>query len=95
MLKTKGALFLSFILFCLIPVKATQLPVKAYSALPVMSMVRLSPNGDRIAYRAVQNEDDYLIVKDIATGKIIGGFILGDINPSHAYFVDQNRVVLM
>ena len=95
MLKTKGALFLSFILFCLIPAKATQLPVKAYSALPVMSMVRLSPNGDRIAYRAVQNEDDYLIVKNIATGKIIGGFILGDINPSHAYFVDQNRVVLI
>ncbi|MEL0037230.1 MAG: prolyl oligopeptidase family serine peptidase, partial [Gammaproteobacteria bacterium] len=95
MLKKQSPLSLLLLLLCLSPIKASELPIEAYSALPVMSMVRISPEGNRIAYRAVRSEEDYLVIKDIASDKIVGGLMLGDINPSHAYFVDQDRVIMI
>ena len=81
MLKKQSPLSLLLLLLCLSTIKASELPIEAYSALPVMSMVRISPNGDRIAYRAVRSDEDYLVIKDIASDKIVGGLMLGDINP--------------
>ena len=57
----KCYLYLALIFLIFSPLKAAQLPVEAYSSLPVMSMVRISPDGGRIAFRAVRNEEDYLI----------------------------------
>jgi len=58
-------------------------------------MVRLSPNGDRIAYRTVIKEEDYLLIKDLKSGAMIGGIIIRGINPSHAYFVGQDKIILI
>ncbi len=76
-------------------IKASDLPLEAFSDMPLISLVRISPDGDRIAYRSLVDNEDYLLIREIFTGKILGGFVVGDINPSHAYFVNQDKLILI
>ncbi len=91
---------IKFILLLIISIMSNQegfaeeLPIEAYSALPSMSLVTISPEGDRFAYRAVVNDADVMLVRDIKSGEMIGGFKLGDINPYDAYFASQDKLIL-
>ena len=89
------SLSLLFSLCLSIQHNAGELPLEAFSDMPVISLVRISPDGDRIAYRALVNNQDYLLIREIATGQVLGGFVVGDINPSHAYFVSQDKLILI
>ncbi len=73
---------------------APKLPIESYANLPRFSMADLSPSSERILFRMVEDDKDYLIIKNLADNKVIGGVNLGDINPSSAFFIDEDRVVL-
>ncbi|MFY8274921.1 alpha/beta hydrolase family protein [Pseudoalteromonas sp. SSDWG2] len=70
------------------------LPVDVYADLPKFSMARLSPSGQRILFRAVDGDKDIMMIKELSTGKLVGGVVLGEVNPSGAFFIDEDRVIL-
>ncbi|MBA6417120.1 S9 family peptidase [Colwellia sp. 6M3] len=65
-----------------------------YANNPEISLMTLSPDGSRIAYRTFQNDREVLLVKEIATGKTLGGTALSGIDAKSAYFIDNFRVIL-
>jgi dipeptidyl aminopeptidase/acylaminoacyl peptidase len=67
----KQVLLLLFILFSFSAVSAqnASLPIESFAALKRFSNVKLSPNGENIAYITNMKGELYLIVKDLATGK--------------------------
>ncbi|WP_017446983.1 alpha/beta hydrolase family protein [Gayadomonas joobiniege] len=76
-------------------VAANTPPVSAYSYLPETSMVRLSPSAKYISFRYVKNDDNFILVKDLKTGKVVGGINIGELNPKNAYFIDDNQILLV
>ncbi|MCU4675048.1 prolyl oligopeptidase family serine peptidase [Catenovulum sp. 2E275] len=69
------------------------LPLEAYAALPEASLVRISPDGNRIAYRYVQSNKDYLVVMDLKLGKLIRAVDIKNIEPYHIFFIDNDRLI--
>ena len=70
-------------------------PLEAYGALPTVGMMAISPSGDKVAYRRTEDTEDFMVVFDFTQGKIIGGVDLSNIRPSHMYFVDEKRIILV
>lgn len=70
------------------------LPIEAYGALPEVSMVRISPNGERIALRYAKNEQDLLVIKELKTGNTLGGVALNKNMANSLYFIDESRVII-
>lgn len=56
-------------LFLCVPAAAAPPPASAFAALPEMSMVRLSPNGQRVAWANDPGGTPLVVVFDLATGK--------------------------
>jgi dipeptidyl aminopeptidase/acylaminoacyl peptidase len=71
-----------------------QLPLNAYSKLPEISMMRISPDGSQLAYRSNNGKQDVFVVKDAKTGKIQGAINVTSIDPKHAYFIDNEKIIL-
>lgn len=69
-------------------------PLDVYANNPEISLMTISPDGTRIAYKTVQQDRKILVVKDVATGKTLGGAVLEGINAQYAYFIDNFRVIL-
>ncbi len=69
-------------------------PLDSYAALPEASMMSISPDGSRYAYRYTKGDKDYLVTKDIKTDKIIGSIKLSEIDPHGVYFLDKDRLIL-
>lgn len=65
-----------------------------YANNPVISLMTISPDGTRIAYKTIQNDRDVLLIKEIKTGNTLGGAVLKGINAKNAYFIDNFRVIL-
>ena len=61
---------------------------------PEISLMTLSPDGSRIAFKTFQNEQEVLLIKDIASGQTLGGTALSGIDVKVAYFIDNFRVIL-
>jgi dipeptidyl aminopeptidase/acylaminoacyl peptidase len=70
------------------------LPLEAYAQYPEISLMTISPDGTRIAYRALQDDREILLIKEIETGKTLGGAVLSGIDAKSAYFIDNFRVIL-
>ncbi len=69
-------------------------PLELYANNPEISLMTMSPDGTRIAYKTIQNDRNILVIKDIATGKTLGGLALDGINAQEAYFIDNFRVIM-
>lgn len=70
-------------------------PLEAYGSLPLISSMALSPGGDRVAYRLTQGDRDYVLVRDLEAGKVIGGADVSAVKPRDLYFVGEDRVLLI
>ncbi|WP_198147267.1 alpha/beta hydrolase family protein [Gilvimarinus polysaccharolyticus] len=84
------------------PAMAETLPVPTpdsialqYGALPGTSMLVVSPNGELIAFRKVQESNDLLIVYSLAEGKMVAGAQVAEINPHDLYFINDDYLVLV
>jgi len=74
---------------------ATELNYADYANLPALSLVEISPSGERLAYRSVKGDKDMLIIIDINTKKIINAIEVGSVNPYRISFVTDDRLILM
>ena len=69
-MKTRIATWLAAgVLFLSIEAMSAPPPASAFAALPEMSMVRLSPNGQRVAWANDPGGSPLVVVFDLATGK--------------------------
>lgn len=70
-------------------------PLEAYGALPDVSSIAISPNGELIAYRRTSGDVDALIVIDIERMEVLGGIDVEDVKPRRAMFIDDDTLVLI
>ena len=68
-------------------------PLEAYTKLPALEQPRLSPNGDRLAYIAVVNDNRRLGVQTL-TGQSLGTVPLGDQKVRSIRWVDEDHVLV-
>lgn len=73
---------------------ASEVPLEAYGRLPTISMMALSPDGTRIAYRRTADGTDALIVQSLADASLVGGAQVSEINPRRITFLDDDHVLL-
>jgi len=71
------------------------LPIEVYGALPDVSMMVISPSGEKIAFRQTGQGKDYLIVYNLADKKLLGTVDMSNIKPSNVYFIDEQRLILV
>ncbi|WGL18397.1 prolyl oligopeptidase family serine peptidase [Microbulbifer bruguierae] len=71
--------------------------VRDYGVLPKVSMMALSPDGDKIAYRIAEGERDMIVVYDLARGKHKAGLNLADsdINMHGLYFATDDELIII
>ncbi len=69
------------------------LPLEVYSEMPSKSLIRISPNGKLVAYRLTEKEKDLFVIVDLKKRKIIRAFDVSEINPQHAYFINDNQLI--
>ena len=70
-------------------------PLESYGNLPVISHMALSPDGTRVAFRHVQGDKDFVFVREIGTGKLVGGADVSEVKPRYLYFLDDQTVLLV
>jgi len=88
-------LFFIIYLSSLFAVAENKLPsLDVYANNHEISLMTISPDGTRIAYKTIKNDREILIVKDIATGKTLGGVALDGMNAQETYFIDDFRVIM-
>ncbi len=70
------------------------LPIESYANQAEISMLRISPSGKNLALRYTKDRRDLILIKDITTGKNLGGANIDNINPQDIYFIDEKRLIL-
>ncbi|WP_066968288.1 S9 family peptidase [Microbulbifer sp. Q7] len=72
------------------------LTAKDYGVLPQVSMLTVSPSGDRIAYR-VTNEAgvDVAVVMSLSEQKRLNALNLSEITPKSMYFANEDELILV
>lgn len=68
--------------------------IEDYAALPAVSMMAISPSGDRLAFRRISDDVDALVVLSLATGEVLNGVELGNIKPQGVYFLTDDSLIL-
>ncbi|WP_231759410.1 alpha/beta hydrolase family protein [Microbulbifer elongatus] len=95
-LKPVVGLILSLFLVSPGVAKTNELTAKDYGALPKVSMLTVSPSGERIAFRMTgENDSDIAIVMSLAEGKRLNAVNLSEITPESIYFANENELVLV
>jgi len=86
---------LSGIYFC--SIAASSAPsIEAYGRLPEVGAVKISPNGELIAYRRTQSdEQDYILIYSLKEGKNITGFNVSEIDPWNYYFANNDYLIFI
>lgn len=65
-----------------------------YGSLPTVSMLSISPNGDTIAFRRVQDGHDTLNIISLAEKKALPGLDLSRIQPKRISFLNDSNIFL-
>ena len=68
--------------------------IEDYGSLPNTSMMSVSPSGNIVAFRDVQNGQDILKVISLSDKKMLGGLNLTDIQPKAIRFVNEDIVFI-
>jgi dipeptidyl aminopeptidase/acylaminoacyl peptidase len=70
-------------------------PLESYGNLPAISSMALSPSGHRVAFRHVQDDKDFVFVRELDTGDLVGGADVSEVKPRDLYFLDDDTVLLV
>lgn len=65
-----------------------------YGSLPTVSMLSVSPDGNTVAFRRVQDGRDILNVISLSEKKALPGLDLGEIQPKSIRFLSNNSIFL-
>jgi len=90
----KYGLILSFYLLLPVAFAAAPPPLEAYGLLPKISLVSISPSGDRIAFRKVDGEQDVVFVADVNEMAILATIDVEKVKPRSLRFISDNYLVL-
>jgi dipeptidyl aminopeptidase/acylaminoacyl peptidase len=83
------------LLFCIIIFPAHATPsISDYGALPDVSMMAISPNGELVAFRKVSKDKDALYVISIKDKKIVFAQDISKIQPGGIYFLNNEQLML-
>lgn len=85
------------LLFLLVaPAMAGSLPpLEAYGSLPSVSLMTLSPSGNRVAYRRTTSEQDVILVVDLESGQAVGGAGVGEVGARKLVFADDDNLIII
>jgi dipeptidyl aminopeptidase/acylaminoacyl peptidase len=53
-------------------------PLEAYGKLPFVDMIALAPDGKQLAYAATDGEKRQIVIRNLETGKVVGGVYAGE-----------------
>lgn len=67
--------------------------LKDYGALPNMSMVTISPNGQLLAYRSTTEKYDVLMVISLSDKKLLLTLDVSKIEPDGLYFINDDQII--
>ncbi len=70
-------------------------PFDVYGALPEISMVTVSPNGNLVAYRSHSRGQNRIYVLDLDKDEVIAGANVNGINPRRLQFVSDTDLVMV
>lgn len=79
-----------FIIFVLSGVNTTAEPtLRDYGSLPTTSMVAISPNGEKIAFRRTENGVNILAVTSIKENKVLAKLDVSKFRPHQLKFLNN------
>ncbi len=70
-------------------------PLEAYGSLPEISMVALSPSGERVAFRHFDGEEEIVGIRDVESGRILGATNVDGVKPRWLTFVNDDYLLLV
>ncbi|MEM9668546.1 MAG: S9 family peptidase [Pseudomonadota bacterium] len=70
----------------------TQPPIEAYGQLPAMSFASLSPDGEKLAFIAREDEDNVLLIFDLETLEPVG-ISIGNTKTERVSWADSEHVI--
>lgn len=68
--------------------------LERYGALPIIQKMTVSPDGQKIAFRVVDEERDLISVVSVAPVKPISTFSVSNVKPRFLSFLDNNNVMM-
>ncbi|WP_226661743.1 alpha/beta hydrolase family protein [Microbulbifer aggregans] len=95
MLIVATALVFSPLVFADNQSKIADISVRDYGVLPEISMMAISPSGNRIAYRTTKDGRDIAVVFSLSEKRLLGSVDLREITPQSIYFATDNELVLV
>ncbi|TQV87078.1 alpha/beta hydrolase family protein [Aliikangiella coralliicola] len=66
-----------------------------YAAQTSVSLMRLSPNGERVAFIKNSIDKNAIVVFSLLDNKIISGAQLGDLKPRELYFISDQEIIFV
>lgn len=69
--------------------------VKEYAKLPQVSMMSISPDASKLAFRMNKGGHDLVMIRNLSDFSHIAAVRIDEINPNHIYFVNDNTLVLV
>lgn len=71
------------------------LPIEAFGALPEVSMMVISPSGEKVAYRRTEYGKDLMMIYNLVNNKLLRAVDMSNVKPSRMYFIDEQRLILV
>ena len=68
--------------------------VDDYGALPTTSMMSLSADGKKLAFRKFEGGKDLLVVYSLEQGKVLRAVDVASVNPQHFYFISDGQLII-
>jgi len=76
-------------------VHAAPVGVEAYGKLPSKSMLVISPNGKRLAYRDTTDGRDMAVVINLVDFSLVSALDISAVKPNSMYFIDEERLIFV
>lgn len=87
---------LVFICFMSVSINSFAAPsLQDYGNLPVVSMVAISPDGDKVAFRRVENGNDILAITSLRENKVLAKLDVSEIRPHQLKFLNNDQIYLV
>ncbi|MEM7281431.1 MAG: hypothetical protein AAF438_07365, partial [Pseudomonadota bacterium] len=75
---------------------SAEVSLEAYGKLPQVSGMVISPNGERIAYRNTESDDDdYVVIYSLRDKEIVNLFRVSEIDPQYLRFSGNDHLLLV
>lgn len=93
---TKVRLLILLLFSGLAVVGNAQPSLEAYGSLPLVSRMVISPNGERIAYRNTESdEEDYIVIYSLKDQEYVNLFQVDQIDPQYMKFIGNDHLLLV